>query len=822
MKFNGLISFIIAVLLSNNGLAGITGSICGRLLDKDTKQGLPGATVSVVDTRLEAVTDKYGHYSINHVPPGSYDLRAKMLGYATMLIKDVNVRADYNTEINIEMTNEPLAGPEIVITAEKPFIQKDLPASIHTLNASDLSRRLPIDNFHQTLRMQPGVVNGHIRGGRNYDALYLVDGHSIQDPMFREISALVPLSSISELNFLPGGFSAEYGQAMSGVVNLSTKEGKEKTEAFFKFYTDNLGLHVKNDNLQRLELSLGGPLLLSFGGPMYDLNYFVSGTMNFGNVKFADYQNQVAPGNQNYHYTTKLTFRLWQKIKIIFQSISSNWQLSDNETFRHSTGNEKKSIDQKKESERLNLTIIHTLNPNSFYTFSFGKDIIKKQIFNKIMTGEPGAGNSKINGNGTVYDWNNLFREKNYFLKAAYYHQLSHSSLMQIGTDVNSYRLFMNNFIVSQLYDDIASDVYHAATPDLLRVNPLLAAVFAQNKLTYNNLIVNVGLRLDYFNPDITFPAKTMVSPEDTVRLAPQRGNSQFQLSPRIGMSFPFLLRHDRVHLNYGWFFQIPPLYYFYMNSQQNITSRFSLVGNPNLMAEKTEAFEIGYQKSFGKSSGLGSNFFIKNIENLVNIHRYYSGGSDPEGYSQFDNVDRASIKGLELYFEKRPGNDNLSGRISYTYCKALGTGSFPLQNYYSFEQRSMTGSSLQQYPLAWDQRHKLSANISYAHPGKFEIDLLAQLHSPLPLLDERFRTMGRGKWRSYIDCRFVKSFPLSRANGKLSLYFEILNLLNDREQNLQFNPYYLINDNFWMLGLNSYQYEYGRRIRAGLIISFK
>ena len=84
----------------------------------------------------------------------------------------------------------------------------------------------------------------HIRGGRKYGALYMIDGHSIQDPLFREISTLVPLSAISDVNILSGGFNAEYGQAMSGVVNLSTKEGKEKTEGFFKVYTDNLGIKL--------------------------------------------------------------------------------------------------------------------------------------------------------------------------------------------------------------------------------------------------------------------------------------------------------------------------------------------------------------------------------------------------------------------------------------------------------------------------------------------------------------------------------------------------------------------------------------------------
>ncbi|UCE06562.1 MAG: TonB-dependent receptor, partial [bacterium] len=274
MRFQCYIIFCLILIINSKSIGGITGSVSGKFIDKTTNQELPGAIVILNDTKLWTVADKYGFYVINNIPPGTYDIRAKMLGYATIVMKNVNIRADYDYEINFEMISEAIEGPEIVIIAEKPLIQKESPSTSHSLNFSEINRKLPIDHYYQTIKMQPAVVNGHIRGGRKYDALYMIDGHSIQDPMFREISTLVPLSAISDINLQSGGFSAEYGQAMSGIVNLTTKEGKEKTEGFFKIYTDNFGVKVKNDNLRRMEISLGGPLLFSFGGPMYDLNYY--------------------------------------------------------------------------------------------------------------------------------------------------------------------------------------------------------------------------------------------------------------------------------------------------------------------------------------------------------------------------------------------------------------------------------------------------------------------------------------------------------------------------------------------------------------------
>lgn len=812
--------FCCLILISSSQIyGGITGAISGKIIDRTTKQQLPGAIVILIDTKLWTVADKYGNFLINNIPPGNYDIRAKMLGYTTIVMKNVYIRSDYKHEINFEMVTEAIAGPEIIIVADKPLIQKDSPSTSQTFEASDVSRILPVDQFYQTFKMQSGVVNGHVRGGRKYDVQYMIDGHSIQDPLFKEISTLVPLSAISNINFQTGGFNAEYGQSMSGVVNLSTKEGKEKTEGFFKIYTDNFGIKVNNDNLRRAEVSLGGPLFFSFGGPMYDLNYYIAGTMNFDDVKFStdrkQYNASVAPKEQNYHYTSKLSFRMWQKIKIILQNISSNWQLYNSEyRLPSSTDDEHLSTDQKKDSHRFNLTLIHTLNPQSFYTFSLGRDIIKKQLFNRITM--PDDMKPDLEANQYIPDWYDLINEKILFLKASYYRQFASSDIIQVGFHLNSYKLKMDNLIFNRLTDFPISDNYFL---DKLTVKPLTAALFAQNRIEYGGFIVNFGLRFDYFNPNIVFPEKYLISHQDTFRVAAKASKAQFQISPRCEISFPFLMKNDRIYLNYGWFFQIPPLYYFYLNSRQNLDVSYPLLGNPELAAEKTEAFELSYQKAIGTKTILGTTFFMKRIENLVNTKNYYSAKNSATNYSQFDNLDRANIKGFEIFLEKRPGNYNFFGRLSYTYCKAMGTGSFPLQNYYSFIQSPFSSNDLRHYPLAWDQRHRISMNISYLNPKKFEVNLLSRINSPLPLLDEKLRTISRGSWRKYIDLRIIK--PINVFKGNFSPYFEVLNILDDQEQDSILNPYYLTDDNSWTLGLDSYQYEYGRRYRVGLMINF-
>lgn len=821
MKLRNYIIFCIILIINSKGFSGITGAISGKVIDQTTKQELPGAVVMLIDTKLLTIADKYGNFIINNIPPGSYDVRAKMLGYAVIVMKNVSIRADCIHEINFEMVAEAIEGPEIVIIAEKPLITKDSPSTSQTLNFADLNRKLPVDHLYQALKTQPGIIAGHIRGGRNYDALFMIDGHSIQDPLFREISTLVPLSAISDVNILSGGFNAEYGQAMSGVVNLSTKEGKEKTEGFFKIFTDDFNVNVKNDNFKRVEMSLGGPLLFSFGGPMYDLNYYISGTMNFDDMQFAEDHpdnRSVAQSNHNYHYSSKLSFRLWQKLKFVFQSLASSWQLYHTTNPALTTNNEKKSADQKKESNRINFTIIHTLNPRSFYTLSFGRDIIKKNFANSITTFEdavPGV-KTELRSDEYIYNWHDNINEWVYFFKTTYYRQYASSNLIQLGANYNFYKIYMNSLVFNQL----TGSPFYNNSSDRLYVKPNTFALFAQNRIEYGSLVMNIGLRFDYFNPRITHPEKSIIAQQDTLNLASQQANTQFQLSPRCEFSFPVLFKNDRIYLNYGWYFQIPPLYYFYLNSKRNIEGSYTLLGNPQLEAEKAEVFEIGYQKAIGSKTVMGATFFIKKIENLVNTKNYYAGNNSPLNYTQFENLDRASIRGLEIFLEKRPGIKNLFGKISYTYCKAIGTGSFPLQNYYSFIQNSLSNTMLRQYPLAWDQRHKISFNMSYLNPRKIEINLFSRMNSPLPLLDDNFAIIGRGHWRNYFDLRIIKSYKLFK--GDFSPYLEILNILNDREQDGIFNPYYLVDDNFWLLGLDNYQYEYGRRVRLGLMFRFE
>ncbi len=815
------IIWLVLFLFCQNSFASITGSISGQLIDKTTRQGLPGAEVTILDTKLWTIADKYGYYSITNIPPGVYDIRAKMLGYASLVMRNVVVRADLFQEINFEMVSEAIEGPEIEVVAEQPLISKNSPSISYTLGFAELNHSLPIDHFFQALKTQISAIDGHIRGGRKYHTAYLLDGQSVQDPLFREIGTLVPLSAVSDMNIFSGGFNAAYGDALSGIISLSTREGKDKTEGFFKIYTDNFGAKIKNDNLRRMEMSLGGPLLLSFGGPMYDLNYYISGCTNFDQLHPAhDFRSNTLslPPDRNYHYTSKLSFRLWQQIKINIQHISSNWRTTQNHSFSFGTESINQVIDSDKTGRRLHLSLIHTLNPRSFYTINIGRDIYHKQ-FESHSISVSNLAEEESQANLTKWNWNDLISERAYFFKSAYFRQFGPSDLIQLGLDLNHYRIYMTDLMLDQYVSPQGRQGDRSPENQLL-VQPVTAALYAQNRFEVRNIIINLGLRMDYFDPRVVFPEQAVITNSDTLVLASQQAQSQFQLSPRFELSMPFLFKDDRLYFNYGWFFQTPPLYYYYFNAKQKLDRTHPLLGNPQLGAEKTEAVELSYQKAIATRSVVGAAAFVKKVKNLVNSAGYYAGQLQPASYMRFENLDRAAVKGLEFFIEKPPGNSNFYGRFGYTYSRATGTGSYPLQNFYRLNQGNFMTTAGSSLPLAWDQRHQLSFNLSYLMAQKLAINLLARFNSPLPTLSDGFEMVGRGRWRNYIDWRISRSFKLFKGN--FTPYAEILNLLDHRQPTQWNNPYFLSDDNFWMLGLDSYLYEYGRRIRIGCLIYFK
>ncbi len=213
-------------------MAGTTGKIVGRVVDADTKEGLPGANVVIEGTHMGTATDMDGYYVILNVPPGTYTIKASMLGYQSMVVKGVVVEADRTTEVNFRLKPTVIKEKEIVVVAKAPVIKKDLTASVNIVSSKEV-QTLPVSDVSQVVTQQAGIISRgglHVRGGRAGEAVYVVDGVEVRDPYSNYTTAGIPLLSMEETSVSRGGFDVDQGTVASGVFNVITKEGGPKYE----------------------------------------------------------------------------------------------------------------------------------------------------------------------------------------------------------------------------------------------------------------------------------------------------------------------------------------------------------------------------------------------------------------------------------------------------------------------------------------------------------------------------------------------------------------------------------------------------------------
>ena len=209
--------------------AGTTGKILGQVIDSETREPLPGAQVRIGETRIGTLTDHAGRYFLLNVPPGTYSVTAALIGHPEPPQSGVDVIVDGTSRIDFELGTRVLEMPVVTVTAERPLLRKDLSSSIKVVSNRKI-RNMPVNRLEDILKYQPGFVRDaegelHIRGGRSGELLYFIDGVPVENALFGGINSLLNDDAIDQLEIMSGTFNAEYGDALSGVVNVVTKEG---------------------------------------------------------------------------------------------------------------------------------------------------------------------------------------------------------------------------------------------------------------------------------------------------------------------------------------------------------------------------------------------------------------------------------------------------------------------------------------------------------------------------------------------------------------------------------------------------------------------
>lgn len=211
------------------------GKIAGTVTDAETGEPMPGVNVVIVGTTMGTATDAEGDYFIANLQPGEYAVRATFIGFSPVVIRGINVHLNSTTDVDIEMEPETIEGEEVVVTAERPLVEKDNTTSVVRLQSEEVSAR-PTTEFTDVLTTLPSVnvENGEVRvrGGTLDQVAFMVDGARARNPLNHSPYTRINLSSIEAMEVITGSFNAEYGEAQSGVINIVTKEGGERYEVY--------------------------------------------------------------------------------------------------------------------------------------------------------------------------------------------------------------------------------------------------------------------------------------------------------------------------------------------------------------------------------------------------------------------------------------------------------------------------------------------------------------------------------------------------------------------------------------------------------------
>lgn len=881
MKLKLLIFLLLPLVIFGQQTATITG----RVIDKKTKEPLAGVNVLIKGTYFGAATGLDGYYSITNIEPGSYDVETSIIGYKIILRTGIVVAAGERTSLDFDMEETVLAlGEEIVVLGKKPLFDVDATASQVIIHSDDLANKM-VSSVEDILSEQIGITTQdneiHIRGGRIDESMFIVDGFSVKDPLSGYSGNLfVNAEAIEELEIVTGGYNAEYGQAMSGIVNIKLKEGRDKYEGAFKYASDNFGIghdvitHYKTD---RLELNFGGPALLleklprSLGfdlpgkfsffingyGKIYDSNLPIASNLypyrnwqpflGMTEKSADDLMQKLAPReNNDWHVLYKLTWNVDEMKKLnasydISMNINQGYFMPRAFSSTYYPYRYQEILDYyntiTRESRLVSLNWVHTINTQTFYEVTVGRFITMEHSavrnlhwseYQERLDLKPikyalkdEEGNILITYGDEFYDtgfapeWYDVYSDnwrcdfdwiyhtkKRHKIKTGWEHSITDLQVLDIEEPWIGTTGFGSNY-------------------DKYKVNTHFGALYIQDRIVFEGMTLNLGLRFDYWMPgkyveDAIYDVSRVLISEiiDWEEMRQKFNNETFEflgyrtkgrISPRFGISHP-VTNNDVLYFYYGHFSQLPTFQYVYAKLNTSSQSTYQIIGNPNLNPKTTVQYELGIKHRFSEDQVLELKAYWKDMFDYETSQTIVP--SNPKfahlKFNMYFNADYARSRGVEFILKSRLFN-NWYADLNFNYSIVTGKSSSPQDNLY-VQAGAIREKPLGENFMSWDRPIQIFSNISYHHPSNWGLSIRLDYRTgrrytaSIPGTKEfsdGFREVGDVVYytgttdddRPYyaiseipektIDIKLFKSFSVNAL--RLKVFFEVENLLDSR-----------------------------------------
>ncbi|MDD5582500.1 MAG: TonB-dependent receptor [Candidatus Marinimicrobia bacterium] len=841
MRRGILIIFIISIA-TKLCFGGNTGKISGRITDETNGSPLVGANVIIthrwsndqeipLDEPLGAATDSDGQYYIINVDPGEYSITISYIGYRPYRKTHVVVYVDKTVYLDVALTPQVLEGESVTVIAYREnVVQPDLTATKQVYNINEITSMAGISDISDILTMQADVVDDHFRGGRLGESQYILGGGAIVNPLNNSRAFKPMVTGLEQVEVYTSGFSAEYGNAQSGVINMVAKEGQNTWESRLEFSSTipyyKSWLESKDDNGEYI-YDGGSPYCveaLDFfsiladddewlkenptqpGRALYDPGYgfgprylplrvtWPPNPLSYkdsiqiarlGQIQWyqairkvgmeydekPDYRLDVSTGGpiaENLRMFIALRQDVTQPI-ILMTTPDINRQVMSSLVYLPNKKNKFKftlTLDQSFEnyfssswrdwlfdptlsgSRRNYLNAqygglwTYVVSQSTFMdlkvsllttSFTEDMDLLREDEYTSEYrnrsnwTDYTAPSNHRV---GIIYNYTRNEQTQTYQLNYSINSQVNRNNFVKTGIQFAYYNVNVDNLLNRYGEADVRSLDFN--------VNPYEGALYIQDKMEFEGLIANIGLRWDFYqlnteyysdiysplrNPNYD-PSKPYLErgPYYSQELAAKTSTELYShLQPRIGISFP-ISETMVFHLNYGTFSQRPNFNQLFYN-EVTINNEILTLGNPRLKPEETNAYDIGIVQGFPRFGlSLDVSAYYKDVKNLVQTAYYYD--EQQSVYSTYINRDYADIKGFHISLEKSQGN--IRGFIRYNYESATGKSSNDLNAPVTYFEVPDPNYGFVELPdpedvyLDYDRTHKLVFNLRYLTPRNF------------------------------------------------------------------------------------------------------